>query len=69
MESKYSEQAPMSIGWYEAEIKRIQSQCDKHEETIAAVEGAMELMKEENERLKELVQVHQTYETKQGDKS
>ena len=47
MEQKYSEQAPMSIGWYEAEIKRLEAEVA---------------------RLTALVQEHQTYQTKQGEK-
>jgi len=47
MEPKYSEQAPMSIGWYINEIKRLEAEVA---------------------RLTALVQEHQTYQTKQGEK-
>jgi len=48
MERKHSEQAPMSIGWYINEIKRLEAEVS---------------------RLKALLQEHQTYQTRQGDKT
>jgi hypothetical protein len=68
MERKNSEQAPMSIGWYINEIKRLEASLFEARQTILR-EGQI-LMRLENEvaRLNALVQEHQTYQTKQGEK-
>ena len=54
MERKHSEQAPMSIGWYINEIKRLEAELHSANVKIEA--------------LNKLIQVHQTYQTKQGGK-
>jgi len=106
MERKHSEQAPMSIGWYINEIKRLEEEVASWKGRMKAILGEDEpdivgnrilslqaevtQLKEENgnmdsmyqdrmldleaklhkhyDRLTALVQEHQTYQTKQGEK-
>jgi hypothetical protein len=84
MEQKYSEQAPMSIGWYEAEIKRLEAEnkymidvagdaigTDPSLRSSACVKvlaDHLNTLRAEVSRLTALVQQHQAYQTKQGEK-
>ena len=75
MERKHSEQAPMSIGWYINEIKRLEAEVARWKGRMKAILGEDEpdvvgnrilSLQEEVVRLTALVQEHQTYQTKQG---
>jgi hypothetical protein len=65
---KYSEQAPMSIGWYEDKIKQLESELFEARQAILTEGQILMRLEYEVARLTKLLHEHQTYQTKQGEK-
>jgi uncharacterized coiled-coil protein SlyX len=59
MEKKHSEQLGVNVGWYVNRIKELEEENYKHQDTIAGLEGALEIMKEELERVTKLLKQFQ----------
>jgi hypothetical protein len=82
---KYSEQAPMSIGWYINEIKRLEAEREDDVDEIKFLRELLQNLfgdkwetltiyearnhKAAVDRLTMLVQEHQAYQSRQGDKT
>ena len=67
--TKYSEQAPMSIGWYINEIKRLEAEVATLKEDVEIKDFEISDFRSEVARLTALIQEHQTYQSRQGDKT
>jgi len=59
----------MSIGWYINEIKRLEAEVATLKEDVEIKDFEISDFRSEVARLTALIQEHQTYQSRQGDKT